>query len=112
MKPWLNVLVEFHPVNEGGKNAVRLGDYLYGDRYLNGYRPHFRIIGETEYLGIQFLSGPEGLIRPKEKVNAKVSLLYYPQVPYDKLCDGIEFEIFEGANIVGTGKVIGSLQFD
>ncbi|WP_059173097.1 hypothetical protein [Bacillus sp. FJAT-27445] len=108
-KPWLDVVVEFFSPEEGGNNLICLGDYLYGDRFVNGYRPHFRIKGETEYLGIMFINGPQGLIKPNEKVNAKVWLSYYPEISYEKLINGAEFEIMEGARIAGTGKVIGSM---
>ncbi|WP_409274561.1 hypothetical protein V1499_05885 [Neobacillus sp. SCS-31] len=111
-KPWLDVVVEFLSSEEGGNNLISLGNYLYGDRFVNGYRPHFRIKGETEYLGIMFKSGPEGLVKPNEKINAQVWLNYYPGISYEKLMNGAEFEIMEGARIVGTGNVIGSMSFD
>ncbi len=37
---------------------------------------------------------------------AKVCLLYHPDVSYNKLCQGKEFEILEGAIVVGRGRVI------
>jgi translation elongation factor EF-Tu-like GTPase len=71
-----------------------------------GYRPHFRIIGCSELLGVQFVEGPDRYIHPKEKVQAKAELIYYPDVSYENLIIGKEFEILEGTNIVGKGIVI------
>ncbi len=99
MKHFIHVLVEFLTYEEGGRK---------GPIYLNGfsYRPHFRVIGDAEYLGIQFIEGPDRLISPKEWVTAKIWLMYYPNVSYEKLSVGKEFEILEGRNVVGIGTVI------
>jgi len=95
--------VQFISIDEGGRKGLI---------YLIGYRPHFRVIGDTEYLGIQFIEGPDRIINPKEWVSAKVCLLYYPNVSYEKLRVGEEFEIVEGAKIVGIGTVISTVSID
>ena len=97
MKLCINVLVQFLSEDEGGRKSLL---------YLNGYRPHFRVIGDTEYLGIQFIEGTDKIINPKEWISSKVYLIYYPNVSYEKLRIGKEFEILEGAKIVGIGTVI------
>ena len=99
MKRSIYVLVKFLSAGEGGR---------LGSIYLNGYgySPHFRIIGDTEYLGVQFIEGLHRIINPKEWVIAKVWLMYYPNVNYEKLSEGKEFEILEGTKVVGTGTVI------
>jgi translation elongation factor EF-Tu-like GTPase len=99
MKYCIYVSVEFLPSDEGGrKNPVYLND--------GGYRPHFRVNGNTEYLGVQFLEGPDRIINPNERVTAKVWLMYHPDMFYDKLSEGKEFEILEGAKVVGRGVAI------
>jgi hypothetical protein len=86
--------------------------YLDGLSYGFGYSPHFRVIGDGEYLGIQFIEGPDRPVEQGELVDAKVCLMYYPNVSYDKLTIGQEFEIFEGPNIVGRGWVKGAISFE
>jgi translation elongation factor EF-Tu-like GTPase len=98
MRPWIKVSVKFFPSDEGGRK---------GSVYLNGgYRPHFRVIGDTEFLGVQFIEATDKIIVPNEKVDAKVCFLYYPDVSYNSLNEGKEFEILEGARVVGKGQVI------
>ena len=97
MKPCINVSVIFFSPDEGGRKE---------SIYLNDYRPHFRIIDGSEYLGVQFIEAPDKVITPDEKVDTKVLLLYFPDVSYNKLRQNTEFEILEGAKVVGKGKVI------
>lgn len=102
---YLTVLVEFLSPNKGGrKNPINLNG--------SSYRPHFRVTGDLEYLGVQFVEGPEREIKPEELVVAKVKLIYYPNVSYDKLINGKEFEILEGAMVVGKGTVVNKELFD
>lgn len=104
MQPCISVSVEFLPADEGGRKG---NFYLAG-----GYRPHFRVFGDTEYLGVQFIEDPNRIINPKEMVTARVSLVYYPDVSYSKLCVDKEFEILEGARVVGKGRVINPVSID
>lgn len=109
LKPSLTVTVEFLPKSDHKKEKkFYLDEWTYGIRYS----PHFRVIGDSEYLGIQFIEGPDKPVEPGEVVAAKVSLLYYPNVSYDKLTLGQEFEILEGPNIVGKGMVTGAMSFE
>lgn len=103
LSPWLNVTVEFMPIigKDGSERHF----------HLNEYRPHFRVTGDSEYLGISFFDCPQSLVRPSELVDAKVSLIYYPNVPYEKLKDGQTFDIIEGRKIVGKGTVKGDICF-
>ena len=71
-----------------------------------GYRPHFRVCGgDGEYLGVEFVDGPSGPVHPGETTSATVKFMYEPQVSYESLTVGSEFEIMEGGKRVGTGKV-------
>ena len=99
MKPEISVVVKFLSADEGGrKNALIC---------LKGYRPHFRVINDNEYLGVQFIEGPEGVVIPQVEFTAKVRLIFDPDVSYKNLNNGKEFDILEGARIVGKGIVIG-----
>lgn len=109
MKPCLDVIVEFVPMDDGRR--VRQFYVNGGGRYKSGYSPHFRVIGTDEYLGIQFIYGPDKPVNPGEFVTAKVWLMYYPNVSYDELRVGQEFEILEGALIVGIGCVKSPMHF-
>lgn len=71
---------------------------------LKTYRPHFRV-GEGEYLGVVFVEGPEELMSFTNSFNVVVSFVY-PNVCYDALQAGVEFEIMEGPLVIGYGKVV------
>ena len=68
-----------------------------------GYRPHLKISGDDEYLGVVFVDS-EDVIYGKE-ILAVIKTIY-EGVGYHKLKVGAKFEILEGANIVGVGEVI------
>ena len=71
------------------------------------YRPHFVIKGTKEYLGVWFVEGDFAELGTK--INAVVETIY-DNVDYTLLLNfGTEFDIAEGGNIVGKGKVIEQL---
>lgn len=63
-------------------------------------------------MGVEFIEGPDRPISPGEFVTGKVLLMYYPNVSYSKLKVGKEFEILEGALIVGIGCVKSPISFE
>jgi translation elongation factor EF-Tu-like GTPase len=93
------VEVTFLPQSRGGR--IQTPD-------LNGgwYRPHFRVLGDTEYLGVQFMQSPKHDVHPEEPIRVTVCLTFEPQVSYEKLIPGATFEILEGARVVGRGQVL------
>ncbi|MDP4147031.1 MAG: hypothetical protein Q8936_21585 [Bacillota bacterium] len=108
MKPFLDVSVEFLSKD---KDYRERKFYLNGSKgYSRGYSPHFRVIGDSEFLGIEFIEGPDRFIGLGEMVNAKVELMYYPDVSYEKLIKGQRFEILEGATVVGRGYVLSAVK--
>lgn len=110
MKQYLDVSVEFLAK---GKDYRERKFYLNGGNgYSSGYSPHFRAIGDSEYLGVEFIEGPDRLIGQGEVVNAKVELMYYPNVSYKKLIKGKKFEILEGDMVVGRGYVVSLVNFE
>jgi hypothetical protein len=99
MKPYAEVHVTFFSKESGGREkAVELDN--------RGYRPHFRVYGNSDYLGVEFVDGPEEPVQPGGSTHATVRFLYWPQVNYGLLVVGQEFEILEGPNLVGNGKVL------
>jgi translation elongation factor EF-Tu-like GTPase len=92
------VWVEFLSREAGGRRSpVGLDDL--------GYRPHLRV-GDGEYLGVEFVDGPEQPTEPGESTFATVRFLYAPQVDYRALVEGAQFEILEGGRTVGHGHVV------
>ncbi len=67
-------------------------------------------MGDGEYLGVEFVDGPDEPIPPGLGVNAKVRFPYSPQVNYAPLRLGTQFVVLEGARVVGVGVVTGLLQ--
>jgi hypothetical protein len=97
LKPWIKVRVKFLSFENGGRETPV---FICGS-----YRPHIRIIGDTEYLGVQFIEDI-GETTPNEEIETKVCLIYYPRVSYEKISEGVKIEIFEGAQIVGKGEIV------
>ena len=69
------------------------------------YCPHFVVIGTTEYLGVCFLDGTECTFDTPALGNAQP--LYPDTIDYAPLENNAEFLIYEGANAVGKGRVLG-----
>ena len=95
------VYVQFINAEAGGRSSAT---YI-----KEPYRPHLRV-GDGEYLGIEFVEGPDEPIPPGIGVNAKVRFVYSPQVNYEILCVGVQFVVLEGNHIVGVGMVTGLLK--
>lgn len=70
------------------------------------YRPHFVATGTTEYLGVCFLDGA-GRCAFDEPALGNAQPLYPDTVDYGQLENNVEFLIYEGANAVGKGRVLG-----
>jgi hypothetical protein len=102
MSGYAEVWVRFLPTEEGGRRTpVALGENAPGR-----YRPHFRVRGGGgQMLGIEFIDGPEGWVQPGDSTHAAVRFLYEPDVCYDALMVGAEFDVLEGPRIVGVGRV-------
>ena len=69
------------------------------------YCPHFVVTTTTEYLGVCFLYGDECAFDEPALGNAQP--LYPDTVDYAPLENNAEFLIYEGANAVGKGRVLG-----
>jgi translation elongation factor EF-Tu-like GTPase len=84
------------PTDKGGRSSPI---------YLS-YRPHLRVKGgDGEYLGVEFVDGPDEPIEPGGSTFATVRYPYQPQVNYSALTVNAEFDIMEGGKVVGVGRV-------
>jgi hypothetical protein len=99
---WAEVLIELLPTDKGGRQESLV---LCNDT-PGQYRPHVRVIGGSgEMLGVAFMDGPDDPIHPGGKTLATIKSLYEPDVSYDELVEGAEFEIIEGTRVVSRGRV-------
>ena len=100
---WAEVEIELLPPEAGGR-SVPLN--LCNDN-PGQYRPHFRVVGGSgELLGVAFMDGPDEPVSPGARTCATVKSLYEPAVSYAELKKGARFEILEGPNVVGYGRVL------
>ncbi len=94
---YAEVFITLLPTEAGGrKHPVDLDDH--------GYRPHFRVLPNGEYLGVEFVDGPEEVC-PGDQTYATLRFLYTPDVLYDALTVGASFEILEGPGMIGYGTI-------
>ena len=71
---------------------------------LNGeYHPHLRVRGHEALLGVTFHSDASDLIHPGERTTVVLVPLY--EIDYSALRPGVEFDVLEGPQVVGTGTV-------
>lgn len=94
----VRVQITFRTHRDGGRATP-------ADLRLGIYRPHFRV-GHGEYLGVAMFNCPLGVVVAGTPVHADAVLVYQPNVDYSALTPGVVFEVLEGAQIVGTGKVL------
>ena len=73
------------------------------------YRPHLRVDGDDEYLGVTFISDVS--CRFDETISATATPLY-DGVDYSKLKPSTKFFVMEGERIVGEGIVESIVQLD
>jgi translation elongation factor EF-Tu-like GTPase len=97
--PRLEVEVVFIMAEVGGRSLAP--QHLSSGRY----RPHLRVAGVGEFLGVAFVDGP-ALVEAGQQVRATVSLIY--GVDYSPLKAGTLFSVVEGPHFVAFGVVVGS----
>jgi translation elongation factor EF-Tu-like GTPase len=102
MAGFAEVLIEFLPTEKGGRRTP----ICLSTEALGHYRPHFRVRnGDGEMLGVEFVDGPDDPVNPGGSTYATVRFLYEPEVCYDALVVGAQFEVLEGSRVVGIGRV-------
>lgn len=94
----VRVQIQFKTETDGGRAmAASLRSGIY--------RPHFRVSG-GEYLGVVLCNGPADAVAPGASACADAVLIYEPDIDYSALTPGVDFDVLEGRQVVGTGKVL------
>lgn len=102
MDKYAEVLITLLPTVDGGRERP-IDISTDADP---SYRPHLRVRGGNgEYLGVEFVDGPDGPLEPGDRTYATVRTLY-AGVNYDALIAGCEFDIMEGGKVIGSGTLI------
>ena len=97
-----DVWIDLLSTDQGGRPAAL---YLSTD-HARAFRPHLRASrGKGELLGVEFVDGPDDPVEPGSGTFATVRFLYEPEVSYAALTNGAEFEIIEGARVIGHGRI-------
>ena len=65
--------------------------------------PHVVVDGQTEYLGVRFLVGPEVIAGQAGRF---ILALMYPGVDYSLLIPDTRISMCEGGKIIGKGVVL------
>jgi translation elongation factor EF-Tu-like GTPase len=94
MRPGVVVHLKMKLEADGGRHAP----------FTEGYRPHFVIQPDGEYLSVIATRCP-GPVAPGDEAEVEFDLVYHPNVSYNALRAGTEFEMREGARAVATGRV-------
>lgn len=102
MAGFAEVMLEFLPTEKGGR---RTPICLSTDSQTH-YRSHLRVCGgDGEYLGVEFVDGPDDLVSPGGSAYALVRFVYEPEICCNALVVGAQFEVMEGSRVVATGRV-------
>jgi translation elongation factor EF-Tu-like GTPase len=94
MKSRVVAHLKMKPEAEGGRHAP----------FTEGYRPHFVIPPDGEYLCVTAIQCP-GPVAPGDEVDVEFHLDYHPRVDYSALQVGTQFEMREGSRAVATGRI-------
>lgn len=96
------VLVEltFLSQEEGGKKHPPMPPW---GRDGIWYMPHLVVDGQSEYLGVRMIAGPE---LSAGQSGAFVLSLMYPQVDYSLVIPGAKVTMREGGKTIGKGVVV------
>jgi translation elongation factor EF-Tu-like GTPase len=102
MAGFAEVEVEFLSTENGGRQSP----VWLGEDTEPRYRPHLVVKGgDGEYLGVEFVDGPDEPISPGRRCFATVRFVYEPRVNCSALKVGAEFEVREGPKVIGVGRV-------
>ncbi|MBK7685680.1 MAG: hypothetical protein IPJ25_06410 [Rhodocyclaceae bacterium] len=91
------VCIEFVSADVGGRSVSAC--------LSAAYRPHFRV-GSGEHLGVAFTGSDTDAVNAGKCISAEVAFVYAPQADYAALVVGAQFQVLEGARVVGVGRVV------
>jgi translation elongation factor EF-Tu-like GTPase len=94
IKPNFTALLTYLPSKDGVKTTP----------VSSGYRPSIKFPFDMEYyIGVQTFLGTD-LVFPGDTVTAEIALLKSEYVT-GKIYEGLDFDFFEGENLIGHGVV-------
>jgi len=94
IKPNFTALLTYLPSKDGVKTTP----------VSSGYRPSIKFPFDLElYIGVQTFLGTD-LVFPGDTANAEIALLKSDYVT-GKIYEGLDFDFFEGENLIGHGVV-------
>jgi hypothetical protein len=94
MKSRVVVHLKMKSESEGGRRAP----------FTEGYRAHFVVPPDGEYLGVTAIHCP-GRVAPGDEAMVEFDLAYHPRVDYSGLQVGTQIEMREGPRAVATGRI-------
>jgi len=100
---YVRVWIELIPVDEGGRRTP----LDLSSEWPVAYRPQLRVRGgQGRLLDCEFVAGPSEPIHPGAGANATIRLPLDHAVSHAELVTGAEFDVLEGAKLIGHGRVL------
>jgi hypothetical protein len=100
MTQFADVRVDWRPSDQGGRS----GPVQLTSTGRDGYKPHLRVAGAPDVLGVAFVGGDPAVATPGVRSRATIAFIY--DIDYSPLTVGAQFEVLEGATVVGSGEVL------
>ncbi|HEX5075639.1 MAG TPA: hypothetical protein VFW03_20680 [Gemmatimonadaceae bacterium] len=97
VKVWIQLL----PVDEGGRRTP----LDLSSEWPVAYRPQLRVRGgRGRLIDVEFVAGPSEPITPGAGAHATIRLANHGR-SQSELVAGVEFDVLEGARLIGHGRV-------
>lgn len=95
IKPNFTALLTYLPAKDGVKTTP----------VSSGYRASIKFPFDLElYIGVQTFAGDDDLVFPGDTATAEIALLKSESIT-GKIYEGLDFDFFEGENLIGHGVV-------
>ncbi|MDF2775516.1 MAG: hypothetical protein K0S86_5017 [Geminicoccaceae bacterium] len=99
---YVKVWIELLPVDEGGRRTP----LDLSSEWPVAYRPQLRVHGgDGRLLDVEFVAGPSDPVHPGAGAHATIRLPQDHQHSYAELVKDAEFDVWEGARLIGRGRV-------
>jgi hypothetical protein len=101
MSEYVSLRIRLLSPGENGRTTP-----IAGSAHPAAYKPHLRVGGDGEYLGVAFVDGPPW-IHPGEEAEVTAALIYTGTgVDYSGLQAGASISVVEGSHTVARGHVL------